>query len=203
MQVKRLKKHQCFHFFAGMPKGIEPVTNSIHIPGINILAQGKQLQQKIVVVGEGVFRRFRKQDKVEGISLADIEREVALDHHLRREFGEIDVADVVLVEITHPSEPVGDGNVKKARFQPDAMAFPWAHHQPVGAEQDLERVVIARPMMDIDFQGCVILGETDLGRSIQALGHIDGIADGDEGPVDLVGPHFEGGQQRLPVDGGK
>ena len=107
MQVKRLKKLQCFHFFAGMPKGIEPVANSTHISSINILTQGKQLHQEIAVVGEGVFRSFRKQDKVEGISLADVEREVALDHHLRCEFSEIDEPDVVLVEIAHPSEPVG------------------------------------------------------------------------------------------------
>ena len=83
------------------------------------------------------------------------------------------------------------------------MAFPWAHHQPMGAQQDLERVVITRPMMDMDFHGGVILNETDLGRSIQALRHIDGVAYGDESPIDLVRPHFEGSQERLPVDGGK
>ena len=83
------------------------------------------------------------------------------------------------------------------------MAFPWAHHQPVGAQQDLERIVIARPMMDMDFQGCVVLSEADLGRSIQAFGHIDGVAYGDESRIDLVCPHFEGGQLRLAVDSRK
>ena len=86
---------------------MEPVTNSIHISGVNILTERQQFRQKIVVVGKGVFCRFRKQDEVEGISLADVEREVALDHHLRCEFSEIDEPDVVLVEIAHPSEPMG------------------------------------------------------------------------------------------------
>jgi hypothetical protein len=82
-------------------------------------------------------------------------------------------------------------NFKGTSLHADAVTLPGSHHQPVRAQGNLERVMIARPMMDVDFQECMILGESDLRRSIQSLGHIDRIADGNNIPIDLVGPDVE------------
>ncbi len=173
-----------------MPKGREPVANAIHIPDVDTLTQRKKLQEEFVVVGEGILSSIREQDEVEGISLGDIEREVAFDHHFRCELREIDEANVVFMEIADPSQPVGKRNVKGAPLQADAMAFPGAHHQPVQAEGDFKGVTVSRPMMNVDFHG-LDLGESNLWSAIESQGKIDWISRGHESSIDLIGPDFK------------
>jgi hypothetical protein len=82
------------------------------------------------------------------------------------------------------------------------VTFPGAHHRPVGSEKNFAVIVIARPVMNVDFHEGVVLSESDLRSAIEPLGQVDGITHGNNRPVDLIRPDLEEGQQRLAIDCG-
>ena len=63
--------------------------------------------------------------------------------------------------------------------------------------------MIARPVLDMNFQLGAVLGKADLGSSIEPQGKVDRIPDANECRVYLVGPDLKIGELRLAIDRGK
>ncbi len=200
LQVELLEQLQRLDLFSGLPERGEPIANTFDITGIEVLAKWRKLSPEVLLVGKGILCCLRKQDEVEGISLRNIESEVALDHHFRGEIDEVDKADVVFVEIAHPPQPVRRRDRKCTGLQADAVPFPRAHHQPVNAQGNLRRVAIARPVLNVNFQVGLSLRKAEMRSSIKPEGKIDGITDVNQCRVDLIGPDLKGGELCLAID---
>jgi hypothetical protein len=51
---------------------------------------------------------------------------------------------------------MGNGDVEATCLDLNPVALPGTHHQPVGAEQHFKVVLIACPMVDVDFHEGIV-----------------------------------------------
>ncbi len=130
---------------------MQPLTNLIDITNIHILAERMEIRTHLILIGEGILHRLRCDDEIEGVVLFQLENEFTGDREFCAVRDEIDMADVVFMQISDPAQLMRDRDGEGAVFELDGVVFPWPHHELMSAKRNLRRVLITRPVVDVNF----------------------------------------------------